>query len=381
MFTVLAAVDFHQKCNFEFNFPAVPTVTELRDRLEAVLTTEAALRRPAGVPVTAFQIHRLQVFDERMEMWVDLVSSSQLTDYCQAYVFQKESPWHKDTPGRIPPPVRPSQPLGGAPPGAAASPAYGSPLGAPLAHSPLHAAAAPLAAPALVHESIARAAYAASPAYPPASAYGASPQLAMQPASPLPYGASVAPVVESVRVSPQRMHAEPVLVMPPAEVAPELVSHAEKVRVVYDELDKRKSRAVSLEDWCDLFTRLRLGQPDGPFSTDTLEDLFREKADRNRDGFVSFTEFQMFGEMYPKLLDSLYFRCRDQVHHDSRSANIEAAEALQADLERRRDDSEAEVHETAGAVASAQQKEEFTQEGVDAAKEREKEARYAMGHE
>ena len=340
MFTILAAVDFHQKCNFEFNFPAVPTVTELRDRLETVMCTEAALRRPPGVPVQPFSIHRLQVFDERMEMWVDLVSSSQLADYCQIYVFQRESPWHKDTPGRIPPPVRPSQPMGGF-----------SPVG--MAHSP-HSVAP------MIPESV--------PRFPPPSA-GASyyPGVAGTPP----------PVVESSRVSPQRAHPPPPIDhMAMADIPLDMITHAEKVRVVYDEMDVRKSRAVSYEDWSAVFSKLRINQPDGPFSEETTHDLFHQKADKNEDGFVSFTEFQIFAEMYPKMLDSLYFRCRDQIHHDSRAANMEAAEHLRGDLERRRDETETEMHDAESTALSAQQKEEVSQSGVDAAREREKDARY-----
>eukprot|EP01060_Flectonema_neradi_P020408 TRINITY_DN2794_c0_g1_i2.p1 TRINITY_DN2794_c0_g1~~TRINITY_DN2794_c0_g1_i2.p1 ORF type:complete len:570 (+),score=145.80 TRINITY_DN2794_c0_g1_i2:74-1783(+) len=105
MFVVLAAVDLGTKCNFELSFNVVPTITELREKILTTMTSENNVRRPGQPP---FEFHRAQVFDERMEMWVDLVASSQLEDFCQIYVFQRESPWHRDTPGRIPPPQKPS---------------------------------------------------------------------------------------------------------------------------------------------------------------------------------------------------------------------------------------------------------------------------------
>ena len=105
MFVVLAAVDLGTKCNFELSFNIVPTITELREKIISTMGAENSARR-AGHP--GFEFHRAQVFDERMEMWVDLVASSQLEDYCQIYIFQKETAWHRDTPGRIPPPQKPS---------------------------------------------------------------------------------------------------------------------------------------------------------------------------------------------------------------------------------------------------------------------------------
>eukprot|EP01059_Diplonema_ambulator_P017585 TRINITY_DN295_c0_g2_i1.p1 TRINITY_DN295_c0_g2~~TRINITY_DN295_c0_g2_i1.p1 ORF type:complete len:637 (+),score=205.14 TRINITY_DN295_c0_g2_i1:82-1911(+) len=343
VFTVLVAVDFNQKVNFEFNFPATPTISELREKVEGTLTTEASLRRPAGMPVTPFTIHRIQVFDERMEMWVDLVSSTQLADYCQIYVFQRESPWHKDTPGRIPPPVRPSQvqpvPMQHYSPSAFSHPS--SPM---LMETSIPRHAAPLT-------------YSASP-YRPAPV----------PVSP--------PVDVNVRgLSPPRAHMQDFT--PGDNMAPEVITHSEKVRVVFDELDRRKARSISYEDWNTVFTKLRLMIPDGPFSEETCSDLFYKKADKNEDTYVSFSEFQLFCETYPKLLDSLYFRCRDQVHHDARKSNMDSARALQDELVKRRDDAQNELDDAEAGVATAQQNEEAAANAVDAAKDMEKDARNA----
>ena len=242
VFTVLAAVDLGGKCNFELLFHMLPTISELRQRIDEVMAKEAALRRPPQAG--PFRIHRAQVFDERMEMWVDLVASSQLEDYCQVYVFQKESPWHKDTPGRIPPPVKPVD---------------GTPFGHARSSSP----------PAYQDH--------AAPLYA---------DLPFREGSGSPYAHS-----------PQH-------VQPEAEV-----SNADKARAVYEEMDTQKNRAVTSVEWGAFFERTRLCQ-DNCLTADTLEDLFNQKADRNEDGIVTFPEFQSFGELYPKTLESMYYRLR-----------------------------------------------------------------------
>eukprot|EP01065_Artemidia_motanka_P016749 TRINITY_DN20358_c0_g1_i1.p1 TRINITY_DN20358_c0_g1~~TRINITY_DN20358_c0_g1_i1.p1 ORF type:complete len:569 (+),score=230.71 TRINITY_DN20358_c0_g1_i1:58-1707(+) len=107
VFTAYVAADFNGKCNFEFSFGSRPAVEAFIDRLDLVLGTEAAARRLPAQPVTPFKILRVQVFDERIEMWVDLVSAGQLHDRCQCYCFQEKSGWHSDAPGPIPPPTQP----------------------------------------------------------------------------------------------------------------------------------------------------------------------------------------------------------------------------------------------------------------------------------
>eukprot|EP01060_Flectonema_neradi_P035463 TRINITY_DN6533_c3_g1_i1.p1 TRINITY_DN6533_c3_g1~~TRINITY_DN6533_c3_g1_i1.p1 ORF type:complete len:609 (+),score=160.92 TRINITY_DN6533_c3_g1_i1:55-1881(+) len=341
VFTVLCAVDFHAKCNFELVFPGVPSISELREKVETVLSAESALRRPAGVPVAPFIAHRVQVFDERMEMWVDLVSTSQLADYCQIYVFQRESPWHKDTPGRIPPPVKPFSPGGDI---------YS--IHRPVPISPPVASGSPLVMPVTMVDPISN--------HVNVSPTRQRPTYSMPPPVVLPTPPPPAPVI------PMSME---------YDVLPELITHSEKVRVVYDELDARKARTVSYDDWSTLFTRLRLTSPDGPFTDETVHDLFHKKADRNEDGYVSFSEFQVFSEMYPKLLDSMYFRCRDQVQHDLRSQNMEQARMLQQELEKRRDEAQDELADSENQIEAAEENNRAANDAVEAAKDVEKDAR------
>eukprot|EP01062_Namystynia_karyoxenos_P049207 TRINITY_DN3762_c0_g2_i1.p1 TRINITY_DN3762_c0_g2~~TRINITY_DN3762_c0_g2_i1.p1 ORF type:complete len:576 (+),score=207.75 TRINITY_DN3762_c0_g2_i1:98-1825(+) len=108
-FTVYAAVDFGYKANFELTFPYRPTLPELRERIERDLGAECAARCP-GRP---FEVYRAQVFDERLQSWADIMSPTQLQHLCQIYVFQREtSSGPRDTPGRIPPPIRPEAACG-----------------------------------------------------------------------------------------------------------------------------------------------------------------------------------------------------------------------------------------------------------------------------
>eukprot|EP01063_Lacrimia_lanifica_P026387 TRINITY_DN3549_c0_g1_i1.p1 TRINITY_DN3549_c0_g1~~TRINITY_DN3549_c0_g1_i1.p1 ORF type:complete len:364 (+),score=161.09 TRINITY_DN3549_c0_g1_i1:60-1151(+) len=127
MFTVLACADmFGSKVNLELTFPALPTIGELTRRAEEVFTSEMHAIRPAGaqVPAEGIRINRLQVYDDVMLKWVDLISSAQLHEYDQVYIFQPQSLWHVDTQQDLP---APRPPTAGGPGPAAAAPAYATP--------------------------------------------------------------------------------------------------------------------------------------------------------------------------------------------------------------------------------------------------------------
>ena len=269
VFTVLAAVDLSGKCNFELTFPTLPTISELRARIDEVMAKEAQMRRPPQAG--PFRVHRAQVFDERMEMWVDLVASSQLDDYCQVYIFQKESPWHKDTPGRIPPPTKP------------ADGAYYARSSSPPAYEGY---TAPLYSDLQFREgSTGGSPYNSGGGYgSPSRQYddGFSPRHAA-------YGNGNSNANGNSDDTPTK---------------------SEIVRYVYEELDQRKSRGVTNQEWTDCFTRLRISGDGERLSAATVDDLFEKKADKNQDGVVSFPEFQGFSEVYPKLVESMYFRSR-----------------------------------------------------------------------
>lgn len=276
VFTVLSAVDLSGKLNFELLFPTKPSIAELRARVDRDLGMEANLRRP-NVP---FAVSRVQVFDERLQMWVDLVAAVQLEDYCQLYVFQVESPYCRDLPGHIPAPQRPT------------AAGIGSPVREP-------------------------------------DMRGVSPQRLRQPSP------DMVPPQEQISPFRQRQREIDLRASAPEVPAP---AHSDKVRMVYDDLDQGRSRKVSFEDWQKVFTDLRLAEPDGMLTTSTVEDLFNEKADKNKDGIVTFQEFARFAESYPKLLDSLYYRGRAIVHERERKNNIKRSQDEADSLQQRVDE-------------------------------------------
>lgn len=117
--------------------------------------------------------------------------------------------------------------------------------------------------------------------------------------------------------------------VPSAQGWPDLASHDEKVRRLFDEFDQRQVRHLELELWIAAYRRLNVG-----FSSATVNDLF-EKADADRNRVLSFAEFQRFGEFYPTLLDCLYYRAKD-FHTDI--LHREGVEAAKARLTELRDD-------------------------------------------
>ncbi|KAJ9448403.1 flagellar protein essential for flagellar pocket biogenesis [Diplonema papillatum] len=347
MFVVLVAADLGSKLNFEIPFPALPGISELREKIINVLTLENASRRPNSPP---FQFHRAQVFDERMEMWVDLVASSQLEDYCQIYIFQKETAWHKDTTGRIPPPTKSAfatlQGVGRTsvtpPPTAAGllNPAdqlliqgrRESLLGSVSRAHSLLAEPSPVSVAKdnlAYHTSLSRTAY-----LPPLHSY--------QPASPT--SGTPLPVVAGHEFS-----GTPSLTL----------SFGDKIRLVFEEFALNANRAVNLEQWVDCFTRLRINGIDG-LTQETVEDLFRKKADRNEDGLVTLTEFQQFAVHYPKLIDCLHFRSKRHRQEALKEEN-KAAQYRQLEL------LESRLHEVRQSTVEAEAESAVIQQKVDEA--------------
>eukprot|EP01062_Namystynia_karyoxenos_P036094 TRINITY_DN26306_c0_g1_i2.p1 TRINITY_DN26306_c0_g1~~TRINITY_DN26306_c0_g1_i2.p1 ORF type:complete len:621 (+),score=255.04 TRINITY_DN26306_c0_g1_i2:78-1865(+) len=334
-FVVLCAADFGAKVNFELEFPQRPSIAELRARIESDLGAECSARRP-GRP---FVIHRAQVFDERLEMWVDLMSPSQLDHGCQVYIFQRESPYQRDDPGPIPAPTR-SRGSGGPPSAASAAPQRG--FGG------------------------------AGDAYPPPSSY---PPVYADPA----YGGMRGPGYARGVPPPGAPYG--VGSAYPSQMAPSAAEgasgHAEKTRTVFEELDCARRRAFALSDWMDLLQRLGIrGDPDtgaAPFSDDTSEDLFR-KADTDSDGQVSWQEWQQFTEVYPKLLDSIYFRAREWNGNEARRADLDRARGHVTDLERALEDAKEAALEAEADIEGARQKVDDAGDDVTAAQQAEQAA-------
>eukprot|EP00755_Sulcionema_specki_P017790 Sspe_Gene.65247::Locus_38631_Transcript_1_1_Confidence_1.000_Length_1899::g.65247::m.65247 len=228
MFTVLVAADvFGSKVNLELPLAGKPSLVDLSEQVTEAFRAETEEARPPGAP--PFKVSRFQLFDEREQRWVDLVSASQLHDFCQTYAFQPPSQWHKEVQAPIPAPVRPR----------------------------------------MVPASIRR------------------------------------PRVTSV----------------------DNATHDDKVRGTFEELDSNGNKVIEQEE---LQRGLHLLAID--FSPATIRDLF-SKSDANRDGVISFPEWQRVCELYPTLLDCLYFRFRAYWEDMRLQQEIQQARAMQADLE------------------------------------------------
>eukprot|EP00659_Diplonema_papillatum_P001141 gene1141-1750_t len=104
-------------------------------------------------------------------------------------------------------------------------------------------------------------------------------------------------------------------------------------------MDSKRQRAVEREDWIGTMTRMRVDLPGS-----LVIDLF-EKVDTNKDGVLSFSEFQRFAEVYPTLLDSLYYRSKDYWTDIAQLESIEEAKAVYNDLREREHQVSVALHE------------------------------------
>eukprot|EP01062_Namystynia_karyoxenos_P077776 TRINITY_DN7902_c0_g1_i1.p1 TRINITY_DN7902_c0_g1~~TRINITY_DN7902_c0_g1_i1.p1 ORF type:complete len:670 (+),score=253.90 TRINITY_DN7902_c0_g1_i1:89-2098(+) len=331
VFTLLIAADIHQtKLNYELDFSAVPTLADLQRRVHEVFGEEHRARRPSAVPPAPFAIERIQVFDENVELWVDLLSSTQLTEYAQLYVFQPETAWHREVQSKLPAAVKPPAAAPASPPRQAAAPQL------PLQGVP----------PALPPQSSAPAAHPISATLP------AVPAPPAPPPPQIPYG-SPAPHMPQHNISPYRT-ATPVVPAPspPVAVWPSSgaagaargadLSRGEKALAVLSEFAPRGGpRTVGREAFSQGLQRLRVELPAA-----AMADLFA-RADADGDGIISPPEFQRFAERYPTLVDALHFRLQEDAIDARQQEAIEAAHRVLDQLRQ----AEAEVRQSAAQAA------------------------------
>jgi len=259
MFTILVCGDvFGQKQNLELTFPALPTIGELTKRAEECFTAEArATQPPPGMTVQEFRVSRVQIYDDVLLKWVDLVSSTQLHEYDQVYVFQPQTQWHSDSQQDLP---APRPPTGG----------QGYP----------------------------------SQQYPPQQQYS-QPQYSQQPAGypsqqAVPYhqqypsaGYDAAP----------RAHPGAFQMSGPGQrpdAPPE-----QKADAVFRDMDPQGKGYLEYAELERTFREVGLD-----FSSNTVGELFY-KADLNRDSRVSLDEWQNWCRIYPNTLDCMYFRAKN----------------------------------------------------------------------
>eukprot|EP01060_Flectonema_neradi_P035177 TRINITY_DN6397_c0_g1_i1.p1 TRINITY_DN6397_c0_g1~~TRINITY_DN6397_c0_g1_i1.p1 ORF type:complete len:325 (+),score=50.13 TRINITY_DN6397_c0_g1_i1:157-1131(+) len=92
MFVILVASELYgHKHNIEVAFPASPAMSELIGHVESTLQIENRLMRPVGAKKQLLRIEYIQIFDEVLQRWVDLLSGTQLHEWAQLYVFQPDT--------------------------------------------------------------------------------------------------------------------------------------------------------------------------------------------------------------------------------------------------------------------------------------------------
>eukprot|EP01062_Namystynia_karyoxenos_P047332 TRINITY_DN35634_c0_g3_i1.p1 TRINITY_DN35634_c0_g3~~TRINITY_DN35634_c0_g3_i1.p1 ORF type:complete len:548 (+),score=204.21 TRINITY_DN35634_c0_g3_i1:106-1644(+) len=112
-------------------------------------------------------------------------------------------------------------------------------------------------------------------------------------------------------------------------------SHEDKVKAVFAEVDVNGNRLIEVDEWRRAFAMLRFD-----FSAEVVSDLFR-RGDCDHDGAISPHEWERFCEIYPTLLDSMYFRSRDYWEDFRHKQEVRAAEDELAS----RKDGETDAHQ------------------------------------
>lgn len=110
MFTILCCADLHgEKVNLEVTLEAAPL--SVQDLISCLAHTfareeEAMLGRPAQA---TFAVTNVFIYDDAALRWTKLKSITQLHEYDQLYLFQPQTPWHRDMQQDLPPPRPPVQ--------------------------------------------------------------------------------------------------------------------------------------------------------------------------------------------------------------------------------------------------------------------------------
>ena len=243
-------------------------------------------RRPGAPP---FQVSKFHVVDAVTDDWVEVIGAHQLRNQCQVYAFQPHSTRYTESQGHIPAAQRPRG-AGGAVSTYRPPPAGG---GSSYSHTHTHT-------------------YTPSPGMRSggASNYGGT-------------GGYNAPGV----VGTQAPAFPACVAVAGAPHMPDNASHDEKVRILFEQTDANNNRVVEPDE-----LKRIMGMVHIDFSSLTVEDLFR-KGDHDRDNVINFPEWQRFAELYPTLMDSLYYRLKAHWDHLAGEQQIDAARHLRAQFE------------------------------------------------
>eukprot|EP01062_Namystynia_karyoxenos_P035236 TRINITY_DN2583_c0_g1_i2.p1 TRINITY_DN2583_c0_g1~~TRINITY_DN2583_c0_g1_i2.p1 ORF type:complete len:634 (+),score=203.39 TRINITY_DN2583_c0_g1_i2:123-2024(+) len=297
-YVIFVASDvFGQKVNLELEMPFAPSIPELTGAIERAFTAEQQSRRPGAPP---FQVAKIHVVDEVTDDWVELTAPHQLRNYCQAYAFQPHSTRYTEQQGHIPPATKAKT---NAAPGYASAARGGSAGLRGAGVSPVPGRGTSPCGGAGTYGGA-------------AATYSGTYQSSAS--------AHVATHVHTQQVTSGSALPPPVQ---PRRVLSEDASHDDKVRVLFEELDSNRNRTLESDE---LRRGFRITGLD--FTAATNDDLFR-KADCDRDGVISFPEWQRFGELYPTLMDSLYYRLKAHYEHAAQEQTCLEARGSRSVLE------------------------------------------------
>ena len=102
-FTLLMCAELYgQKVNIELDFSRKPSVSEVIRRGEDVFAAEATAMKLPQHPVLDVRFLRVQIFNDGIGTWCDLITKEQLKDFSQLHGFLPDSIWQ--TPGPAPAP-------------------------------------------------------------------------------------------------------------------------------------------------------------------------------------------------------------------------------------------------------------------------------------
>eukprot|EP01059_Diplonema_ambulator_P022118 TRINITY_DN3699_c0_g1_i2.p1 TRINITY_DN3699_c0_g1~~TRINITY_DN3699_c0_g1_i2.p1 ORF type:complete len:638 (+),score=162.04 TRINITY_DN3699_c0_g1_i2:49-1914(+) len=329
MVVVLAAAElFGSKLNRELEFAQLPSLGELKARAVGVFNDEISARKRPGMPAGGFNLHYIQLFDPVNGRWTELKSPSQLSDYCQIYLFQKDS-WNKESQGPIPSPTRPSPvppPYASRPIARTSSPMrkqqgtpqrrIGSPLRKPVTRG---------ASPAITNT--------ASPKREPISmTRSASPARSLatprKHSSPAVSRLSPAHTLAVIRApsTATRKSISPARMSSMSPTGPVAVPYNEKLTMLYTHMLGEKPQ-VGDEAFRQLFIKTRIN-----IEPLMITKLFQQ-ADANQDDLLSFGEWERFAEQYPTLIEAMYVRIRDCMIDEEQKADCEVFRSVITDLE------------------------------------------------
>lgn len=309
VFTLLICADIcGHKLNCEIPFAAPPTLTEVKQRADQVFFEEAQQLNRLGrlthaaaellattVVPPGFDMHgqysesgllslgRIQVYDDSMLRWVDLVSPNQLHEYDQIYVFPKHRA-HLSQVRDLPPPM---------------------PTGAAVARTQVGEATSNALAKSIASANRGNASAAPS---------GLS-------LSPSRFGGTNTNIntlnASGLYVPPQTVRDGVVDLSPSRRTNPRGATLLDNTNntsfaISVEELDKRQRQVfricdaenhnyISVADFRSLFNRTKV-----LFNDVTVTEIFAMHSANGR--FMTFSEFQIFSRHFPQLFAAIYRR-------------------------------------------------------------------------